>query len=136
MEEYMLDYQRMLDGPDSPSEVRGEVVGDCAGGVLDVREADGMGRVGGAKGGDAEPLPMSKDSILSCPEHRSDDVGSEGVNSILPRDERGCVTEEVVRPVMDRPKPTLGPSIPCGTRFSQWVEAHRESMSYQRQSKR
>ncbi len=56
--------------------------------------------------------------------------------------------------VMDRPKPTLGPSIPCGTRFSQWVEAHREScgfedmkpsgaakrsqspMSYQRQAKR
>ena len=58
------------------------------------------------------------------------------------------------RLVMDRPKPTLGPSIPCGTRFSHWVEAHREScgfedlkpngaakhpqptMSYQRQSKR
>ena len=44
MEEYMLDYQRMLDGPDSPSEVQGEGVGDCAGGVLVVREAGVMGR--------------------------------------------------------------------------------------------
>ena len=35
------------------------------------------------------------------------------------------------RPVMDRPKPTLGPSIPCGTRFSQWVEAHRESRGFE-----
>ena len=32
MEEYMLDYQRMLDGQDSNSEVQGEGVGDCAGG--------------------------------------------------------------------------------------------------------
>jgi len=54
------------------------------------------GRGGGAKGGDAEPLPVSKDSILSCPVQRSDDFGSEGFNAILPRDERGCVTEEVV----------------------------------------
>ena len=46
-EEYMLDYQRMLDGPDSPSEVQGEGVGDCAGGVLVVREAGVMGREGG-----------------------------------------------------------------------------------------
>ena len=52
---------------------------------------------GGAEGGDAEPFPVSKDSILSCPEHRSDDFGSEGFNAILPRDERGCVTEEVVK---------------------------------------
>ena len=84
MEEYMLDYQRMLDGPDSPSEVQGEGVGDCAGGVLVVREADVMGREGGAEGGDAEPLPESKDSILLCPERRSDDFDSEGVNSTLP----------------------------------------------------
>ena len=40
---------------------------------------------------------MSKDSILSCPEQRSDDFGSEGFKAILPRDERGCVTEEVVK---------------------------------------
>ena len=50
-----------------------------------------MGSEGGAEGGDAEPLPVSKDSILSCPEHRSDDVGFEGVKSTSPRDERGCV---------------------------------------------
>ena len=70
----------------------------------------------------------------------------------MPRDERGCVNEEVVhltdkgvqvvrsmvqksvhffRLVMDRPKPTLGPSIPCGTKFSQWVEAHRESCGFE-----
>ena len=47
MEEYMLDYQRMLDGPDSPSEVQGEGVGDCAGRDLVVREAGVMGREGG-----------------------------------------------------------------------------------------
>ena len=93
MEEYMLDYQGMLDEPDSPSEVRGEVVGDCAGGVLDVREADVMGREGGAKGGDAEPLPVSKDSILLCPERRSDDFDSEGFNSTSPRDARGRVIQ-------------------------------------------
>ena len=117
-----------------------------------MRESEVMGREGGAKGGNAEPLPVSKDSILSCPEHRSDDVGFEGVKSTVPGDERG--SEYFFRPVMDRPKPTLGPSIPCGVRFSQWVEAHREScgfgdlkpsgaakrpqppMSYQRQAKR
>ena len=54
-------------------------------------------RRGGAKGGNAEPLPMSKDSILSCPEYQSVDVGYEGVKSTLPRDERGCVNEEVVK---------------------------------------
>ena len=154
IDDYMLDFQGMLDRLDSPSEVQGEGVGDCAGGDLVVRESGVMGREGGAEGGDAEPLPVSKESILSCPEQRFDDFGSEGFNAILPRDVRGCVTEEVVRPVMDRPKPTLGPSIPCGTRFSQWVEAHREfcgfgdlkpsgaakrsqpPMSYQRQAKR
>ena len=37
-----------------------------------------MGRDGGAKGGEAKPVPMSKDSILSCPELRSDDECFEG----------------------------------------------------------
>ena len=96
MEEYMLDYQGMLDEPDSPSEVQGEGVGGCIGSDLVVREADVMGREGGAEGGDAEPLPESKDSILPCPEHRSDDFGSERVNLTKPRDVRGRVNEEVV----------------------------------------
>ena len=51
---------------------------------------------GGAEGGDAEPLPESKNSILLCPEQRSDDFGSERVNLTLPRDVRGRVNEEVV----------------------------------------
>ena len=34
-------------------------------------------------------------------------------------------------PVVDMPKPTLGPSIPCGIKFSQWVEAHRESCGFE-----
>ena len=97
MDEYMLDFQGMLDRLDYPSEVQGEGVGDCAGDDLVVRESDVMGRDGGAKGGESEPLPMSKDSILSCPENRSDDVGFEGVKSTLPRDERGRVDEEVVK---------------------------------------
>jgi len=33
--------------------------------------------------------------------------------------------------VMDMPKPTLGPSVPCGVRFSRWVEAHRESCGFE-----
>ena len=75
MDDYMLDFQGMLDRLDSPSEVQGEGVGDYAGDDLVVRESDVMGKEGGgAKGGDAEPLPVSKDSILSCPEHQSDDV--------------------------------------------------------------
>ena len=80
-----------------------------------MRESNIMGRDGGAKGGEAKPVPMSKDSILSCPELRSDDV------SMVQK----CV--HFFRPVMDMPKPTLGPSIPCGVKSSQWVEAHRES---------
>jgi len=37
----------MLDRLDSPSEVQGEGVGDCAGGDLVVRESGVMGREGG-----------------------------------------------------------------------------------------
>ena len=33
MDDYMLDFQGMLDRLDSPSEVQGEGVGDCAGGI-------------------------------------------------------------------------------------------------------
>ena len=96
IDEYMRDFQGMLDRMDNPSEVQGKGVGDCAGGDLVVRESGVMGREGGAEGGEAEPLPVSKDLILSCPVQRSDDSDSEGVNAISPRDERGCVTEEVV----------------------------------------
>ncbi len=96
IDEYMRDFQGMLDRMDNPNEVQGKGDGDCAGGDLVVRESGVMGREGGAEGGEAEPLPVSKDLILSCPVQRSDDSGSEGVNAISPRDERGCVTEEVV----------------------------------------
>jgi len=44
----------------NPSEVQGEGVGDYAGDDLVVRESNVMGRDGGAKGGEAEPLPVSK----------------------------------------------------------------------------
>ena len=47
MDDYMLDFQVMLDRPDSPSEVQGEGIGDCAGEDLVVRESDAMGREGG-----------------------------------------------------------------------------------------
>ena len=47
MDDYMLDFQAMLDRPDSPSEVQGEGIGDCAGGDLVVRESGAMGREGG-----------------------------------------------------------------------------------------
>jgi len=33
--------------------------------------------------------------------------------------------------VMDMPKPTLGPSVPCGVRFSRWVETHREYCGFE-----
>jgi len=33
IDDYMLDFQGMLDRLDSPSEVQGEGVGDCAGGI-------------------------------------------------------------------------------------------------------
>ena len=46
-DEYMLDFQGMLDRLDSPSEVQGEGVGDYAGDDLVVRESDVMGREGG-----------------------------------------------------------------------------------------
>ena len=71
MDDYMLDFQGMLDRLDSPSEIHGEGVGDCAGDDSVVREESLMSLAG--RGG------------------------------------------------------TLGPSVPCGVRFSQWVEAHRES---------
>ena len=80
--------------------------------------------------------------LLPFLEPWSDDESFEGVKLSLPGDERGSVTEvhltdkgvQVVwsmvqkcvhffGPVMDMPKPTLGPSIPCGVKFSQWVEA-------------
>jgi len=47
IDDYMLDFQGMLDRLDSPSEVQGEGVGDCAGGDLVVRESGVMGREGG-----------------------------------------------------------------------------------------
>ena len=34
IDDYMLDFQGMLDRLDSPSEVQGEGVGDCAGGEI------------------------------------------------------------------------------------------------------
>jgi len=49
MVDYMLDFQGMLDRLDSPSEVQGEGVGDCAGEDLVVRESDVMGREGGGR---------------------------------------------------------------------------------------
>ena len=33
--------------------------------------------------------------------------------------------------VMDMPKPTLGPSVPCGVNFSRWVETHREYCGFE-----
>ncbi len=47
IDEYMRDFQGMLDGMDNPSEVQGKGVGDCAGGDLVVRESGVMGREGG-----------------------------------------------------------------------------------------
>ena len=91
-----------------------------------------------------KPLHFAMDSIQICQEPQSD-RGDEGVKQILPRDERGCVNGEVVGdlviakdnfpnyivgPVRDTPKPTLGPSVPCCVRFSQWVEAHRGSCGF------
>jgi len=49
IDDYMLDFQGMLDRLDSPSEVQGEGVGDCAGGDLVVRESGVMGREGGGR---------------------------------------------------------------------------------------
>ena len=66
IDDYMLDFQGMLDRLDSPSEVQGEGVGDCAGGDLVVRESGVMGREGGAEGGDAEPLPVSCRALLQA----------------------------------------------------------------------
>ena len=73
IEAYMVNFQGMLDGLDNPSEVKGEGVGACAGDDLVVRESNVMGRDGGIKAGKAKPVPMSKDSILSCPELLSDE---------------------------------------------------------------
>ena len=86
IESYMVDFQGMLDGLDNPSEVNGVGVGTCAGENQVERESNAMGRDGGAKDGEVKPLPVSKDSILTCPEPRSDDKSFEGVKSSLPRD--------------------------------------------------
>ena len=51
MDDYMLDFQGMLDRLDSPSEVQGEGVGDCAGDDLVVRESDVLGKEGGGQRG-------------------------------------------------------------------------------------
>ena len=91
---------------------------------------------------------VSRGKMLKDDHVHLTDKGVQVVGSMVQK----CV--HFFRPVMDRPKPTLGPSIPCGIKFSQWVEAHREScgfadlkpsgvgkrpqppMSYQRQAKR
>ena len=96
IEAYMVDHQRMLDGLDNPSEVNGVGDGTCAGDNYVERESNAMGRDGGANGGEVKPSPVSKDSILICPEPRSDGEIFVGVKSSSPRDERGSVTEEVV----------------------------------------
>ena len=93
IEAYMSDFQGMLDGLDNPSEVSGVGVGACAGDIRIERESNSMGRDGGIADGKAKPLPVS---TYTCPEPRSDIESFGGVKSSLPRDERGCVTDDEV----------------------------------------
>ena len=93
MDAYMLDFQGMLDRLDNPNEVSGVGVGACAGDIHIERESNAMGRDGGIEDGKAKPLPVS---TYTCPEPRSDIESFGGVKSSLPRDERGCVTDDEV----------------------------------------
>ena len=62
----------LIGRPDSPSEVQGEGIGDCAGGDSVVRESGAMGREGGG-------LKAAKLSHYPCPRIRSFSVLSIGL---------------------------------------------------------
>ena len=125
IEAYMVDFRGMLDGLDNPSEVSGVGVGTCAGDILIEREANAMCRDGGLKMAKLSPylcqfLPVLNPGLMMRV--------LKGVQVV------GSMVQKFVHffgTVMDMPKPTLGPSIPCGVSFSRWVEAHRESCGFE-----